>query len=272
MICLSSAGSLASFDGGSKTQASARAHLCRRARGTQTLGTAARRLESGGRGKGVRSGQRQSENATGGPIEHKATSTPAMATNATPTRTQILGQARAQGSDMLRERARTDRRNAAADSGAQALAGARRGGWRRHSKRHASRRNLKAAICVQKFDDSLNSAIRTTYRISLRSSSLREPRYPSAGVVCGVHTTRERQPGPLGRGRRSGAHPKKGEAHADAHGKGVVSTRNRAPTHSHGKTRGPSIGRTEPRKGSRPTEGNAQFKETVRSGGGGRDR
>ena len=39
------------------------------------------------------------------------------------------------------------------------------------------------AICVQRFDDSLNSAIRTTYRISLRSSSLREPRYPSAGVV-----------------------------------------------------------------------------------------
>ena len=41
-----------------------------------------------------------------------------------------------------------------------------------------------SAICVQRFDDSLNSAIRTTYRISLRSSSLREPRYPSAGVVC----------------------------------------------------------------------------------------
>ena len=39
------------------------------------------------------------------------------------------------------------------------------------------------AICVQRFDDSLNSAIRTTYRISLRSSSLREPRYPSARVV-----------------------------------------------------------------------------------------
>ena len=42
-----------------------------------------------------------------------------------------------------------------------------------------------SAICVQSLDDSLNSAIRTTYRISLRSSSLREPRYPSAGVVCG---------------------------------------------------------------------------------------
>ena len=39
------------------------------------------------------------------------------------------------------------------------------------------------AICVQKFDDSHNSAIHTTYRISLRSSSLREPRYPLLRVV-----------------------------------------------------------------------------------------
>ena len=41
-----------------------------------------------------------------------------------------------------------------------------------------------SAICVQRFDDSLSSAIRITYRISLRSSSLREPRYPSLRVVC----------------------------------------------------------------------------------------
>ena len=40
-----------------------------------------------------------------------------------------------------------------------------------------------SAICVQKFDGSRNSAIHTTYRISLRSSSLREPRYPSLRVV-----------------------------------------------------------------------------------------
>ena len=40
-----------------------------------------------------------------------------------------------------------------------------------------------SAICVQNFDDSLNSAIRITYRISLRSSSLREPRYPLLKVV-----------------------------------------------------------------------------------------
>ena len=42
---------------------------------------------------------------------------------------------------------------------------------------------LGNAMCVQSLDDSLNSAIHITYRISLRSSSLREPRYPSAGVV-----------------------------------------------------------------------------------------
>ena len=44
-----------------------------------------------------------------------------------------------------------------------------------------------SAICVQKLDDSRNSAIHTRYRISLRSSSLREPRYPLLRVVfsCG---------------------------------------------------------------------------------------
>ena len=39
------------------------------------------------------------------------------------------------------------------------------------------------ASCVQGLDDSLNSAIHTTYRISLRSSSLREPRYPLLKVI-----------------------------------------------------------------------------------------
>ena len=41
----------------------------------------------------------------------------------------------------------------------------------------------RSARCVQRFDDSLNPAIRTTYRISLRSSSLREPRHSLLGVV-----------------------------------------------------------------------------------------
>ena len=40
-----------------------------------------------------------------------------------------------------------------------------------------------SATCVQRFDDSLNSAIRITYRISLRSSSLREPRHPLLKVM-----------------------------------------------------------------------------------------
>ena len=43
-----------------------------------------------------------------------------------------------------------------------------------------------SAICVQRFDGSRNSAIHTTYRISLRSSSLREPRYPLLRVVLVV--------------------------------------------------------------------------------------
>ena len=40
-----------------------------------------------------------------------------------------------------------------------------------------------SAICVQRFDDSLASAIHITYRISLRSSSMREPRDPLLKVV-----------------------------------------------------------------------------------------
>ncbi len=40
-----------------------------------------------------------------------------------------------------------------------------------------------SARCVQRFDDSLDSAIRITYRISLRSSSMWEPRHPSLKVV-----------------------------------------------------------------------------------------
>ena len=41
-----------------------------------------------------------------------------------------------------------------------------------------------SALCVRRFDDSLSPAIHTTYRISLRSSSLREPRHPLLRVVC----------------------------------------------------------------------------------------
>ena len=48
-----------------------------------------------------------------------------------------------------------------------------------------------SARCVQRFDDSRDSAIRITYRISLRSSSLWEPRHPLLKVVfsltCGRH-------------------------------------------------------------------------------------
>lgn len=39
------------------------------------------------------------------------------------------------------------------------------------------------ATRVQRLDGSRDSAIHTTYRISLRSSSMREPRYPLPGVI-----------------------------------------------------------------------------------------
>ena len=41
----------------------------------------------------------------------------------------------------------------------------------------------RSAICVQRFDDSLNSAIHTTYRTWLRSSSMHEPRDPPLKVL-----------------------------------------------------------------------------------------
>ena len=41
-------------------------------------------------------------------------------------------------------------------------------------------------MCVQNFDDSRGLAIRITYRISLRSSSLWEPRHPLLKVVMSL--------------------------------------------------------------------------------------
>ena len=57
-----------------------------------------------------------------------------------------------------------------------------------------------SAICVQRLDDSRNSAIHIKYRISLRSSSLREPRYPLLRVVCWC--ARERLAAPQASGVR----------------------------------------------------------------------
>lgn len=56
---------------------------------------------------------------------------------------------------------------------------------KRHSTRHAHGGCPVCARCVRRFDDSRKSAIHTTYRSSLRSSSLQEPRYPLLRVVLG---------------------------------------------------------------------------------------
>jgi hypothetical protein len=47
------------------------------------------------------------------------------------------------------------------------------------------------AMCVQRFDDSRNSAIHITYRISLRSSSMPEPRDPLLKVLIIIKTLRQ---------------------------------------------------------------------------------
>ena len=59
-----------------------------------------------------------------------------------------------------------------------------------------SRGDPGSAICVQRLDDSLNSAIHTRYRSLLRSSSMHEPRDPPSEVVSFCHTyksTKEQQ-------------------------------------------------------------------------------
>ena len=62
--------------------------------------------------------------------------------------------------------------------------GGRGGEWCQQTLRQAcSQEYPGSARCVQNFDDSLDSAIRITYRISLRSSSMWEPRHPSLKVV-----------------------------------------------------------------------------------------
>ena len=72
-------------------------------------------------------------------------------------------------------------------AGAKRRISARGGEWGEQTLQQAcSQAYPGSAICVQNFDDSLNSAIRITYRISLRSSSLREPRYPLLKVVFGL--------------------------------------------------------------------------------------
>ena len=61
-------------------------------------------------------------------------------------------------------------------------------------------------MCVQRFDDSLNSAIHITYRISLRSSSMPEPRDPLLKVLTIYIVLRQiltnRVLGPLAGARR----------------------------------------------------------------------
>ena len=46
-------------------------------------------------------------------------------------------------------------------------------------------------MCVQRLDDSLNSAIHINYRISLRSSSMPEPRDPLLKVLIIIKTLRQ---------------------------------------------------------------------------------
>ena len=89
---------------------------------------------------------------------------------------------------------------------------------------------LGNAMCVQSLDDSLNSAIHITYRISLRSSSLREPRYPSTGVVVRFVVKRARAYGLARTVGWGGARRRQASAHAPERRARGRATRGRMPT------------------------------------------
>ena len=94
---------------------------------------------------------------------------------------------RARGANIRSPRARATRRA--------------QGGDRRDARRPGRRAlGLMAlgATCVQKLDGSRDSAIHTKYRISLRSSSMREPRYPLPRVVL-FHERSHYPPAPANR-------------------------------------------------------------------------
>ena len=58
------------------------------------------------------------------------------------------------------------------------------GGWGIHDTQTGMLLGIpRSARCVQRLDDSLNSAIHINYRVSLRSSSMGEPRDPLSKVV-----------------------------------------------------------------------------------------
>ena len=78
------------------------------------------------------------------------------------------------------------------------------GEWCQQTLRQAcSQAYPGSARCVQSFDDSLDSASRKTYRISLRSSSLWEPRHPSLKVLQRCYRLREGGSGGSGSGASS---------------------------------------------------------------------
>ena len=90
-------------------------------------------------------------------------------------------------------------------------------------------RVLAGAMCVQRFDDSLNSAIRITYRISLRSSSMPEPRDPSLKVLTGFPL------GGGGGGTRRGLGTPRGFGRGTAGGSRVAPPWSRPPRHVAGR-------------------------------------
>ena len=176
MICLSSAGSLASFDGGFR---GARPH-----RERPRAGAGGPRSPGGEERHRARRGVARQNGARVRRRSSRGLSTPAG--------TRVRRRRRARKAALGGRAGEPRLPRAAAGSGDERESSLAPRRMEAPLEETCVRAEPGCAICVQRFDDSLNSAIRTTYRISLRSSSLREPRYPSAGVV-GFHKLRQRR-------------------------------------------------------------------------------
>ena len=126
---------------------------------------------------------------------------------------------------------------------------------KKRAKRHTSRNErsdrrapggARSAICVQRLDDSLNSAIHTRYRSLLRSSSMHEPRGPPLEVVnfslCNKNNNRRTRKGQKKKKKRC-------TAGAARRGEGRCELRRRSPTLGPSSTR-----RTQPWRRLRPSD------------------
>ena len=131
------------------------------------------------------------------------------------------------------------------------------GSWGRRSDGRAPG-GAGSARCVRRLDGSLVPAIRITYRVSLRSSSSREPRYPSTGVVSGFRFSLRSRAVCAGGGGRGG----------ERGGRWALPPSSPSPSRLISVALPPSRGREPPRRGKGARSGVLGAAPLPREGGG----